>query len=145
MRRRIEMSRDIKVHGVKQAVGELMRTPRGFHQEVWSSRDEKGEIWVWTSQYLDQNSWTINHPPEEKRVDTAANMYRSCNERMSMTAALKQAAIDVWTRPEMLDILRGGKTWQAASHGARYRMSSTASTTARRDSTGVRTRTSRTM
>lgn len=46
-----------KILGLRKVVSDLLTIPRGFMQEVWADRTEKG-IEVWTSAYVDRNSWT---------------------------------------------------------------------------------------
>lgn len=52
-------------------------------------------IEMWTSEYLSQNSWTVNHGADERRVDVEAREIQAI-EGWPMSRALKEAAIRVW-------------------------------------------------
>lgn len=85
-----------KILGIRSAVSDLKSTPYGFHQEVWGWETEKGDIQLYTSEYLSQNSWTINHPEGEHRLDCIMRELMDDDEDMSMTEALKRAVAQVF-------------------------------------------------
>ncbi len=96
----MKTTKGFKVHGLRKAVGELLRCPKGFHMEVWSEKRRDGSIEIWTSEYLSQNSWTVNHPEGERCLSPAIREMEeeACIEgiRLSMTAVLKDAVDRVW-------------------------------------------------
>lgn len=58
------------IKNLRKTVSEYKNVPKGFHVEVWSCQNYKGEIELWTSEYLTQNSWTeYRQNPEFKRLD----------------------------------------------------------------------------
>lgn len=87
-------SNNVKVVGIRNAVSDIKNVPKGFHVEVWSEKVDN-IITVWTSEYLSQNSWTINHHKSEHRLDVIAREIREY-EDVSMTEALKQAVRQVY-------------------------------------------------
>lgn len=87
----------VAIFGLRKVVQELRATPRGFQQEVWAERTEKG-IEIWTSDYVDQNSWTEYraHPEYVCLGRWSANRprsydYTSLDETESHTASIKRA------------------------------------------------------
>ena len=89
-----------KILGIRSAVSDLKSTPYGFHQEVWGWETEKGDIQLYTSEYLSQNSWTINHDEGEHRVDGIMREIMHDDEydgiKTSMTEAIRRAVAQVW-------------------------------------------------
>lgn len=86
-----------KIIGLKKAVTEFRNCPPGFHVEIWGGMDEHGDVLIWTSEYLSQNSWTINHADGEHRLDNIAMEVMAESEtNCSMTAALKGAVSAVF-------------------------------------------------
>ncbi len=92
-----------KIVGIRKAVGEYRNVPKGFHVEIWSEK-VGNDVHVWTSEYLSQNSWTVNHPTSEKRLDpTVYDILENAlyaGETMSMTAAIKEAVRQIWQEVE---------------------------------------------
>ncbi len=90
----------IKVYGVRGVVSELLHCPQGFHREVWGEMNEDGEVEIWTSQLLSQNTWTINHPENEKSLFGVIHeilwMARYDDEHVTLTQAVLRAIDLVW-------------------------------------------------
>ena len=87
----------MKIIGIKQAVQDIKGVPKGFHVEVWSEKNEKGDVEVWTSEYLSQNSWTINHPASHKRLDgLMSQVYMMENGEVSVTEQIRRAVAEVY-------------------------------------------------
>lgn len=87
----------MKIIGIKKAVQDIKGVPKGFHVEVWSEKNEKGDVEVWTSEYLSQNSWTINHPASHKRLDgLMSQVYMMENGEVSVTEQIRRAVAEVY-------------------------------------------------
>lgn len=89
-----------KILGIRKVVSELKTTPHGSHQEVWDWETENGDIQLYTSEYLSQNCWTINHAEGEHRVDGIMREIMRYDEydgiRTSMTEAIKRAVAEIF-------------------------------------------------
>lgn len=73
------------VKGIKKTVSEALHVPKGTHVEIWAVVDEtKKQIVLYTSDYLSQNSWTLNHGDDECRFERYAD-YAEC----SLTSQIK--------------------------------------------------------
>lgn len=84
-----------KIIGIRKVVSELKNTPHGFHQEVWGWQDEAGNIQLYTSEYLSQNSWTVNH--DEGEYEISRLMYAIMDlDNVSMTEAIRRAVAEIW-------------------------------------------------
>lgn len=89
-----------KIVGAKKAAGAIRNCPKGFHVEVWSYMDGK-TVQIYTTDYLTQNSWTINHAEGHRCISNElANLEYAdwyLGEKMSLTERIKMAAATVWT------------------------------------------------
>ena len=87
----------MKIIGIRKAVQDIKGVPKGFHVEVWSEKNEKGDVEVWTSEYLSQNSWTINHPASHKCLDSyMSQVYMMENGEVSVTEQIRRAVAEVY-------------------------------------------------
>lgn len=87
----------MKIIGIRKAVQDIKGVPKGFHVEVWSERNEKGDVEVWTSEYLSQNSWTTNHPVSQKCLDRyMSEVYMMEDEDISLTEQIRRAVAEVY-------------------------------------------------
>ena len=87
----------MKIIGIRKAVQDIKGVPKGFHVEVWSEKNEKGDVEVWTSEYLSQNSWTINHPASHKRLDgLMSQVYMMEDGDISITEQIRRAVAEVY-------------------------------------------------
>ncbi len=91
-----------RVRGARNVATEMRHVPRGFHVEVWSYKDEKGDVQLYTSEYLSQNSWTINHPEGERRLDEHIYDVRVeyAYDHVTLERILKEAAHRAWPEVE---------------------------------------------
>lgn len=65
------------IKNLRRTVSEYKNVPKGFHVEVWSSMNHKGEVELWTSEYLTQNSWTeYRDNPEFVKLDGMMSLIR---------------------------------------------------------------------
>lgn len=85
----------MKTIGIKRVVGEYKRVPYGFHVEIWGRMRRSGDVEVWTTDYLSQNCWTINHREDEHKLDGLMREYME-EDGLSMTDALKKAVAETW-------------------------------------------------
>lgn len=66
----ITTTNGFKVYNFKKVVSERSHVPYGFHVETWAIIDrEYNAIILYTSDYLSQNSWTINHGDNEVLIE----------------------------------------------------------------------------
>ena len=87
----------MKIIGIRKAVQDIKGVPKGFHVEVWSEKNERGDVEVWTSEYLSQNSWTINHPASHKCLDgLMSQVYMMENGEVSVTEQIRRAVAEVY-------------------------------------------------
>lgn len=89
-----------KVIGVRKAASDYIHVPRGFHVEIWCDKTENGDIEVYTSEYLSQNSWTINMPG---KCITASEKFCDDWDRMEglcLTKKIKKVALELWDEKE---------------------------------------------
>lgn len=87
----------MKIIGIRKAVQDIKGVPKGFHVEVWSERNEKGDVEVWTSEYLSQNSWTTNHPINQKCLDRfMSEVYMMEDGEVSVTEQIRRAVAEVY-------------------------------------------------
>lgn len=86
-----------KIVGIRNAVSDIKNVPVGFHVEVWSERDGD-TIRVWTSEYLSRNSWTVNHPEGERRIEYGEQISKAewFGERISLTEAIRREVREMW-------------------------------------------------
>lgn len=64
----ITTANGFKVFNFRKVIREHTNVPYGFHVETWGVVDrEKKTIELYTSEYLSQNSWTVNHDDNEIR------------------------------------------------------------------------------
>lgn len=108
----------MKIHNIRQTIRDIKGVPEGFHVEVWSAQMGDGEVTVWTSEYLSSNSWTVNHPAGERRLDTVMREISMCDGdgRMSITEQIRRAVESVWGDRGLLDIvLSKDRMWDGAS------------------------------
>lgn len=91
-----------RIRQVRRTAAEMRQCPRGFHVEVWSYKDEKGDVVLYTSDYLSQNMWTINHPPEERQLDEHIYDVRVeyAYDHVTLERILKEAAHRAWPEVE---------------------------------------------
>ena len=84
-----------KILGIRKVVSEVRAVPHGFHVEIWGYKTEQGDIQLYTSEYLSQNSWTIGH--DEGEVDITLRVYTVMDwDGVSMTEAIKRTVAEVW-------------------------------------------------
>lgn len=92
--------RGIKVYGVRGVVRDLLHCPQSFHYEVWGEMDENGDVTIWTSQLLSQNTWTTNHKKSERCIsDTIGEILYDAEwsgERVPLAQAVLRAIDLVW-------------------------------------------------
>lgn len=87
----------MKIIGIRQVVQDIKGVPEGFHVEVWSEKNERGEVEVWTTEYLSQNSWTINHPVGQERLDGLMSQIRMMEDgKVSVTEQVRRAVAEVY-------------------------------------------------
>lgn len=83
------------IHGLRDVVHDINSCPRGFHVEVWSYLDERGEICLYTSELLSPNSWTTGHDQSERRIYyTRYDGYS--DPEWSTTRKIREAVRDAW-------------------------------------------------
>lgn len=90
-----------KIVGARKAAREIRECPKGFHVEVWSYMDGKKAVQVYTTDWLSQNSWTVNHAEGHRCLSQdIVNLDTACSylgERMTLEAKIKMAAATVWS------------------------------------------------
>lgn len=105
-----------KIIGIRQAVSDIKTCPAGFHVEVWSRLDDKGDIQVYTSEYLSMNSWTnpARHRDERQiRWRDVEDEMAAEGKRCSLTDLIRIGAMREWgldAEPETPGTATGIKT-----------------------------------
>lgn len=105
-----------KIIGIRRAVREIRECPAGFHVEVWTYLDDKGDIQVYTSEYLSANSWTnpARHQGERQiRWRDVEDEMAAEGRRCSLTDLIRIGASREWgldAEPETPSAATGIKT-----------------------------------
>lgn len=63
----ITTANGFRVYNFQKVIRERANVPRGFHVETWGTVDrEEKTIELYTSDYLSENSWTVNHDSDDE-------------------------------------------------------------------------------
>ncbi len=89
------------IKNLRRTVSEYKNVPKGFHVEVWSRQNHRGEVELWTSELLSPTSWTeYRDNPEFVKLDGEIRQIRTEDEcfgvKRSYTDTIKMAVERKW-------------------------------------------------